>query len=124
LDATGIGENCRRAGDQAKELQIADRLDRPRRLDPAGVERRPRARMDREDHRHVVRDLAQCVHRLGEQRPVDQCGAVQRHHQVAAALAAVEPIANGHERIDHRVADVVDGRLRPPLAEQVVAGFG
>jgi hypothetical protein len=70
--------------------------------------------------------------RVAEQRAVDQRGPVQRHQQVVAAVEAVprglvllpDPRQHGQQRVDHRVAHVVDRGLGHALGQQVLARLG
>ena len=57
---------------------------------------------------------------------------MERHDEVAAGLEpvrggrgqSVDPRPHRHERVDHRVAHLVDHPLRPALGQQVVARLG
>ncbi len=88
--------------------------------------------MDREQHRDRGGDLAEALDRRPEQVPVDERGPVQRDEQVGAGLDVVlaagaqvaEPILEGDERVDHRVADEADPVGRHPLVREVGLGLG
>ena len=87
--------------------------------------------MHREDDRQLRGQRRELRHRLRHERAVHPV-AVQGDDEVPAALepallrrlARVDPLSHGDERVDHRVADVVDRRSRAALGEQVVARLG
>ena len=123
LDPARVGEHARRAGDEAQELDVADAAraaaagrgrgrspaPRARRASAGAPGRRPAAASD---------NAASCAHRLRQQRAVDERRPVQRDDEVLAALEPVrlrragvlDPLPHRDERVDHRVADVVDRR--------------
>jgi hypothetical protein len=76
-------------------------------------------------------DPGQLPHRLGQKRPVHECRPVQRDDQVLALRETVvrgraervDAVAHRDERVDHRVADVVDPGRAPAFREQVVTRF-
>ena len=84
--------------------------------------------MDREDDRHLGGDRHQIRHRLAEQRPVDEGGAVEGDEQVPARLdpelrggcGGADPILERHQGVDHRVADEVHALVGDPLGAQVL----
>ncbi len=92
----------------------------------------PGAGVHGEHDRHLGRERPQRPGRDGEQRPVHERGAVQRHEHVPADPQAVargrvlrlDAASHRHQRVDHRVSDMVDVQLVPPLREQVLARLG
>ena len=120
LHTAGIREDRRRSCDQAQELEVAQRRKQRNpvcgRRDPPGVEGSLRARVDRKDDRHAGGEPLQLRDGFFEQRSVDERRPVQRHHDVRAALdadflghpARLDRGGEHDERVDHRVADVVD----------------
>jgi hypothetical protein len=136
LDAAGIGNHSRRTAHQPEEGDVAQRLERTystatgQDADPRQAD--PRARMDREENRELLRYGFQGAHRLGEQRRVDERRAVQRHEDVlstrdalssgSAELFDVRPRRD--QGVDHHVAHVMN---RPPiraLGDQIVRRLG
>ena len=84
--------------------------------------------MDREDDRNLGGDRGQARHRLAQQRPVDEGGAVEGHQQVPAGLHSelgcsprgADPVLERGQGVDHRVADEVHPVLGDPLGPQVL----
>ena len=120
LDAAGVGHDRCGVCHEAYEIEVAERRHDAQpaalRLDPAPLEGVLRPRVGRQDHRDVAGDVGQCLDRGAKQWAVDECGAVQRHDYVVALAQAVaarrlergDVAARRDERVDHRVADVVD----------------
>jgi hypothetical protein len=85
--------------------------------------------MDGEDDLERVRDAFQLHEGVCQQRPVDEARPVQRDDEVRAAHQAasfrrtsrVDPLPHRDQRVDHRVADVVDRLCGAAFREQVVA---
>ena len=139
LHAAGVGDDRARAGLQRQEVQVADRLDaghaRVLEAGQAAVlgEPRTRARVDREHDRSVAGELHETVddpvqaHRL-----VDVGGPVQRDEHVLALLHAdglpdaqlARLLLAAAQRVDHRVADVVDAARADALGLQVLDRLG
>jgi hypothetical protein len=100
---------------------------------PGPGERRPAAGVQGDDHVELGRDLVQRLHQFGRPlRAVDVGRAVQGGDHVRPVAQVVnrprgrrvELVQVGDERVDHRVADEVHGRVGPALARQVAEGLG
>ena len=121
LNPARVSQDRGGAFDQTEEGQITDRLKQAqpvwsRNCYPVSGQGGPRAGMHREHNGHLARHLTQSLHCALEERAVDQRRAVQRDDQILPVREPklrrdVERVYMGlhhHERVDHRVADLVD----------------
>ena len=124
-----------RGRDQPEHVQVAERFKQAQRAarvgpEPERLDALARARVDREQHRHLTAHLVQRLEQLAQHRGiVDVRRAVQRDHRVADAPdlvsrrdVALRRLRQGPaQRVDHDVADEMDAIAGDPFGDQVVA---
>ena len=92
LDPPGVGEDGAGVGGQREEVEVAERLGEQQAgallVADLRLHHLAGPRVDREDDRHLRGEPPQLGDRLGEQRAVDEGGAVQGDEQVGAGLDA------------------------------------